>query len=61
MTVRPGTIKRRMDIDLPRPRTYKHIATPEYIELEKKALQIVDEEAVKAFSQLSKAGTKPTA
>lgn len=61
MTVRPGTIKRRMDINLPRPRTYKHLATPEYGELEKTALQIVDEEAVKAFSQLRKGGAKTAA
>lgn len=54
MTVRPGTIKKRMDINLPRPRTFKHIATPEYSELEKTAIQIVDEEAVKAFSQVRK-------
>ncbi|MBT9167085.1 MAG: Taurine import ATP-binding protein TauB [Syntrophomonadaceae bacterium] len=61
MTVRPGTIKRRMDINLPRPRIYKHIATPEYVALEKTAIQIVDEEAVKAFSQLRKVGAKPAA
>ncbi|MEK6672226.1 MAG: ABC transporter ATP-binding protein [Nitrospirota bacterium] len=61
MTVRPGTIKKRMDINLPRPRIFKHIATPEYLELEKRALQIVDEEAVKAFSQLRKVGANPAA
>ncbi len=51
MTTRPGTIKYRMEINLPRPRTYKHLLTGEYLELEKTAIKIVDEEAVKAFAQ----------
>lgn len=61
MTVRPGTIKKRMEINLPRPRTYRHTATPEYQELEKIAMQVVDEEAVKAFHLLRvKAGLEPS-
>lgn len=60
MTVRPGTIKKRMEINLPRPRTYRVMATPEYQELESIAIKVVDEEAVKAFQLLRvKAGLEP--
>lgn len=52
MTVRPGTIKKRMEINLPRPRTYRVMATSEYQELESIAIKVVDEEAVKAFQLL---------
>jgi NitT/TauT family transport system ATP-binding protein len=52
LTVRPGTIKKRMKVNLPRPRTYRILATPEYQELESIAIKVVDEEAVKAFQIL---------
>ncbi len=60
MTARPGTIKHRMEIDLPRPRTYKHLVTQEYQELLKTAIKIVDEEAVKAFAQKARTETEKT-
>jgi len=60
MTVRPGTIKKRMEINLPRPRTYRVMVTTEYQELESIAIKVVDEEAVKAFHLLRvKAGLEP--
>lgn len=49
LTAAPGTIKKKMEIDLPRPRIYKHTVTERFWELQAEAIQIVDEEAVKAF------------
>lgn len=49
LTARPGTIKERMVVDLPRPRNYKHKVTERFQELQTKAIQVVDEEAIKAF------------
>lgn len=49
LTARPATVKERMVVDLPRPRTYKHTATERFQELQARAIQVVDEEAVKAF------------
>lgn len=61
MTARPGTLKYRMDVNLPRPRSYKHLVTPEYQQLERTAIKIVDEEGVKAFAQRGRVGAEPTA
>ena len=49
LTAAPGTIKEGFEVDLPRPRTYKHTVTERFRDLQEKAIQIVDEEAVKAF------------
>lgn len=61
MTARPGTIKCRIDVNLPRPRSYKHLVTPEFQELERRAIKVIDEEAVKAFAQRGRVGGQPTA
>jgi NitT/TauT family transport system ATP-binding protein len=49
LTARPGTVKERIVVDLPRPRVYKHTATERFQELQTKAIKVVDEEAIKAF------------
>jgi NitT/TauT family transport system ATP-binding protein len=49
LTARPATVKEKMIVDLPRPRTYKHTVTERFQELQARAIQVVDEEAVKAF------------
>lgn len=49
LTAAPGTIKEKMEIDLPRPRIYRHTVTDRFRELQDMAIRVVDEEAVKAF------------
>lgn len=52
LTVRPAKIKRELLIDLPRPREFRQIATRRFVELQKEAIDTVDDEAQKAFSAL---------
>ncbi len=49
MTTRPGTIKKVIDVDLPRPRDYKILSSDHYLELKKEVIESVHEEAKKAF------------
>ena len=51
MTTRPGTIKLRLDIDLPRPRTRETITSQRFLELKQQAVSAVHEEAKKAFER----------
>lgn len=51
MTTRPGTIKLRLDIDLPRPRNRHTITSPQFMELKQQAVSAVHEEAKKAFER----------
>jgi len=51
MTTRPGTIKLRLDIDLPRPRTRESITSQRFLELKQQAVSAVHEEAKKAFER----------
>lgn len=51
MTTRPGTIKLRLDIDLPRPRTRETITSQRFLELRQQAVNAVREEAKKAFER----------
>lgn len=50
MTYQPGKIKQVIDIDLPRPRKYEILATSRFMELRVYALELLYEEAIKAFS-----------
>jgi NitT/TauT family transport system ATP-binding protein len=54
LTVRPAVVKKEIKITLPRPREFRHIATREFLELQREAIETVDEEAQKAFSALLK-------
>lgn len=51
MTTRPGTIKLKLSVDLPRPRTPDTLLSPEFIELKRRAVTAVHEEAKKAFER----------
>jgi ABC-type nitrate/sulfonate/bicarbonate transport system ATPase subunit len=48
MTARPGKIKAEIDIPLERPRNYEIKATEAFLNLKKKALTLIREEAIKA-------------
>src|SRR5207249_8988421 len=49
MTTRPGRVKTLIHVDLPRPRTYRMLASPRFLELKQETIEGVHEEALKAF------------
>jgi NitT/TauT family transport system ATP-binding protein len=49
MTTRPATIKKVLTVDIPRPRNFRILASPEYQRLRDECISAVHEEAVKAF------------
>lgn len=51
MTTRPGTIKLRLEVDLPRPRLRETITSRRFLELKQEAVAAVHEEAKKAFER----------
>ena len=51
MTTRPGTIKMRIDVDLPRPRHRDMATSATFLELKRAAIAAVHEEARKAFER----------
>lgn len=51
MTTRPGTIKLRLEVDLPRPRNRDTITSQRFFELKQQAVTAVHEEAKKAFER----------
>ena len=51
MTTRPGTIKMRIDVDLPRPRHRDMATSATFLELKRQAIAAVHEEARKAFER----------
>jgi NitT/TauT family transport system ATP-binding protein len=53
LTNRPASARTVMEIDLPRPRDFKILATREYLHYKQEALEILYEEAMKAFSGAS--------
>ena len=48
MTARPGRIKRRLAVDLPRPRSYEVTTTPEFNELKREIFVLIREESIAA-------------
>lgn len=50
MTSRPGRIKEEIAVDLPRPRSYEMLASTQFVDLKRRVLQSIREEAVEAFS-----------
>jgi NitT/TauT family transport system ATP-binding protein len=58
LTIRPTAIKKELLIDLPRPREFSQIASRRFVELQKEAIDTVDDEAQKAFSVLLEAHRK---
>ena len=55
MSNRPGTITTTMDIDLPRPRKPEMLTSHAYLRYKNDAMELLHEEAVKAFASGSKA------
>ncbi len=51
MTNRPGRIKREIAIDLPRPRSYEVLATPEFAALHGEVLSSIREESIAAMDR----------
>lgn len=49
MSTRPARVKQTIDVDFPRPRTYRVRSSPRYLELKKQVFDAVHEEALKAF------------
>ena len=50
LTNRPASARTVIEIELPRPREFKLLATREYLHYKQQALEILHEEALKAFS-----------
>ena len=50
LTNRPASARTVIEIDLPRPRDFKILVTKEYLHYKQNALEILHEEAMKAFS-----------
>ncbi|MEM4313056.1 MAG: ABC transporter ATP-binding protein [Thermoplasmata archaeon] len=55
MTFQPGKIKMEINVDLPRPRDFHILASPRFMEIREHVLEVLYEEAVKAFDAGSKA------
>ncbi|MEM5786824.1 MAG: ABC transporter ATP-binding protein [Syntrophobacteraceae bacterium] len=58
LTAGPARVKKELKINLPRPRKFEHLTSPEFVELQREAIETVDEEAQKAFSAFLKAKEK---
>jgi NitT/TauT family transport system ATP-binding protein len=54
MTYQPGKIKAEIVIDLPRPRDFRMLASPRFMEIREQAIELLYEEATKAFASGSK-------
>jgi sulfonate transport system ATP-binding protein len=50
MTYQPGRIKCELDVDLPRPRSFEVLASPRFLEIREQVIQLLYEEAAKAFA-----------
>lgn len=49
MTTRPATIKKVLHVDIPRPRDFRVLSSPDYVRLKDECIAAVHEEAIKAF------------
>jgi ABC-type nitrate/sulfonate/bicarbonate transport system ATPase subunit len=50
MTARPGTVRCEVKVDLPRPRDASILTDPEFMEIKRKLLAVVEEESMKSFA-----------
>jgi NitT/TauT family transport system ATP-binding protein len=56
MTNRPGRIRTTLKVDLPRPRTFEMVSSPQFAELRNQVIGIIHEESLKAVeSELARA------
>src|SRR5438093_9555063 len=51
MTARPGRIKKRLTVELPRPRTIELTTSPVFNELKREVLALIREESLRAASE----------
>jgi ABC-type nitrate/sulfonate/bicarbonate transport system ATPase subunit len=51
MTARPGRVKTRLTVDLPRPRTLEATTSPRFNELKREVLDLIREESRRAASE----------
>jgi len=54
MTYQPGKVKAEIEVDLPRPRDFRMLASARFMEIRTQAIDLLYEEAVKAFAAGSK-------
>ncbi len=54
MTFQPGTVKAEIEVDLPRPREFHMLASPRFMEIREQIIDLLYEEAAKAFAAGSK-------
>jgi len=54
MTYQPGEVKAEIEIDLPRPREFHMLASQRFMEIREQAIELLYEEAAKAFASGSK-------
>jgi ABC-type nitrate/sulfonate/bicarbonate transport system ATPase subunit len=47
---RPGTVRCEVKVDLPRPRDAAILTDPEFMEIKRKLLAVVEEESMKSFA-----------
>jgi NitT/TauT family transport system ATP-binding protein len=55
MTARPGRIKEVIAVDLPRPRSYDLVGTPEFGRLFDRAFHLIRDEVTKAMAEMNRA------
>lgn len=55
MTYQPGKVKAEIEVDLPRPREFHLLASARFMKIREQAIDLLYEEAAKAFSAGSKA------
>jgi NitT/TauT family transport system ATP-binding protein len=55
LTFQPGKVKAEIEIDLPRPREFHMLASPRFMEIREQVIDLLYEEASKAFAAGSKA------
>lgn len=54
LTFQPGKVKAELEVDLPRPREFHMLASPRFMEIREQAMELLYEEAAKAFAAGSK-------
>jgi NitT/TauT family transport system ATP-binding protein len=57
MTARPGRIKEVIPVNLPRPRSFDLVNTPEFGKLFDKAFHLIREEVTKAMAEMNRVDT----
>src|SRR5581483_673462 len=59
MTARPGRVKKRLAVELPRPRTVELTTSPRFNELKREVLGLIREESLRAATDRSDRGQGP--